>query len=104
MTGYFSPDDACLQRLEAGLEAFLKKGKHMPAGLASRQRSYKRQYAGFRTDGPRVHTAFLCRELHAWEWESSPHPARWIGGGGDCFFEIVFGCEDGVYSDFVTSD
>ncbi len=103
VAGYFTPGEPCLQRLEAGLEGFLTKAKKRPE-LASKQRQYKAQYAGFRTDGPRVHATFLCREIHAWEWDSYRYTARWTAGGGDCFFDVVFGCEDGVYSDFAISD
>lgn len=99
--GYWTPGEADVLALEAGLAAFLQAAApEASPELWRKQPTYKRQYAGLLRDGRRlVYASFFC-DTHGEAWRREP---LFVLDGGDCFFQLTFDVERGTYGDLMVN-
>lgn len=99
--GYWTPAEADVLALEAGLVAFLQEAApEASPDLWRKQPTYKRQYAGLLRDGRRlIYASFFC-DTHGEAWRREP---LFVLDGGDCFFQLTFDVERGTYGDLTVN-
>jgi hypothetical protein len=99
--GYWTPAERDVLALEAGLAAFLRASAPARSpDLWEKQPTYKRQYFGLIRDGKRlVYASFFC-SVPGDEWRSQ---ALFVMDGGDCFFQLTYDVERGVYGDLMVN-
>lgn len=97
--GYWTPAERDVRALEAGLAEFLRTAAaERSPDLWRKQGSYKRQYAGLIRQGHRlVYASFLC-STSGDEWRRQ---AILVMDGGDCFFQLTYDVERGVFGDLL---
>lgn len=99
--GYWTPTEADVQALEAGLVAFLQASSPQASpGLWEKQATYRRQYVGLLRDGQRlVYASFFC-ETFGGDWQRE---VLFVLDGGDCFFQLTYDVERGTYGDLMVN-
>jgi hypothetical protein len=99
--GYWTPAEADVRALEAGLVQFLQAAApERSPELWRKQASYKRQYAGLVRDGRRlVYASFFCDSGgEAWR-----HEPLFVMDGGDCFFQLTYDPARGTFDDLMVN-
>jgi hypothetical protein len=99
--GYWTPAERDVLALESGLAAFLRASAPARSpDLWEKQPTYKRQYFGLIRDGRRlVYASFFC-SVQGDDWRSQ---ALFVMDGGDCFFQLTYDVERGVYGDLMVN-
>lgn len=99
--GYWTPTQADVLALEAGLAAFLQESAPQASPeLWRKQGTYKRQYAGLIHNGRRLIAASFFCDTHGEEWRRE---VLFVLDGGDCFFQLTFDVERGTYGDLMVN-
>lgn len=104
-TGYWTPDAADIQTLEANIEAFVDANANAfydpqePAAV--RLPDYARQYFGYERDGQRfIYGSFLCDVDYVTE-----RPNQWVVvlDGGACFFQFHYDIATQTFFDLMVN-
>ncbi|MBE2182233.1 MAG: hypothetical protein IAE89_02295 [Anaerolineae bacterium] len=98
MTEYWTPTEAQITTLEAGLAPFLQGALSSdPTGAEIWQNlgRYRRQYIGIDLSGlPRqIYANFFCIDFEGWQ-----NAFISVDDGGNCFFQLQYDPESGVFS------
>lgn len=99
--GYWTPAEADVQALEAGLVTFLQASPPQASPMLwEKQSTYRRQYAGLLRDGQRlVYASFFCDTLGE-DWQRE---IVFVLDGGDCYFQITYDVERGTYGNLMVN-
>ncbi len=105
-SGYFAPNKAEIEKLEAGLPDVIREGlRGQPAQsppLWERVTSYRRQYIGF-VDAGGTHWIwgnFMCVNPGRVGSDAWRKKIIDVDDGGDCFFNVEFSPDTGKYRKF----
>jgi hypothetical protein len=98
---YWTPAEADVQALEAGLVTFLQSSPPQASPMLwEKQSTYRRQYAGLVRNGQRlVYASFFCDTLGE-DWQRE---VVFVLDGGDCFFQLTYDVERGTYDNLMVN-
>jgi hypothetical protein len=96
---YWTPTEADVRTLEAGLVAYLKAAPGAPSDLWEKQATYLRQWAGILRDGRRyIYASFFCAEFAGWQSRIVV-----VMDGGDCFFQVMYDVEQQTFTNLMVN-